>query len=150
MIQKILNDLDYYKKTPKFTYTIENLEKKIYGTNTLLFETLESYAVLSENLDDQKKKEVLLILSRFLEVSKKKYINKITTTDYDIYEYDEQYKCYIRNKKINIKAIIDLTFKNKIITKVLIDGNSRTFSSWDENFIRDLEKADKIEIWIKK
>lgn len=148
-IDFLIEDLDYYKKTSKFIYLIENLEKTLNTQESMIKVLMKKIKEKIEIENKDKQEEINKIIANFLEISKKKYLKKVSTTDYYIYEYDEHYKWYIKNKKIDITSLYEITFKEKKIIKILIDNNKR-YEMELKNLENDFKNADKIEIWIKK
>lgn len=88
-IETLLNDLSFYKTTRDLLPTIENLEK--FTKTNLIKHFFESLKLQLDELSDDDLKKINSILYAFLEKNKKKFLNKINTPDWAIYEYDSYY-----------------------------------------------------------
>lgn len=147
-IETLLNDLSFYKTTRDLLPTIENLEK--FTKTNLIKHFFESLKLQLDELSDDDLKKINSILYAFLEKNKKKFLNKINTPDWAIYEYDSYYLWYITNKKINISDSFNSLFKNKVIDTIYIDNIKRSYTKITENCCLDILHSDKTKIKIKK
>jgi hypothetical protein len=147
-LDEILSDLTFYKNSKNLILTVENLEK-FTKTDTIAF-FFESLKIQIESLPENDLRKVNSILFAFLEKNKKKYLNKTTTSEWAVYEYDSHYLWYITDKKIKIVDTYNFLFKNKTIESIYIDGIKRSYLDFNENCLNDILYANKVKIKIYK
>lgn len=100
-----------------------------------------------DELPEDKLKKINITLNAFIEKNKKKYINKISTKEWTVYEYEEEYIWYISDTKINFKETFNFLFKKREIQAIYIDNYKRISKDF-ENIEEDLINAEKIKIII--
>lgn len=146
-ITKFINDYDYYKTKNSFIYTIENIERKL-GKSEELKTLIENFLNNLNNLEDEfKEEEINKILESFMYKNAKKYLRRMSSTDWDAYEYEHEWKLYIKNRKINVVEVLDFIFPNLEIKEIKIDNMVRTSPI---STLLDEMKVSKTEISLYK
>jgi hypothetical protein len=143
-IKTIISDLDYYKTSRDFVQTITNIEPNLFqNLFSNLITNIDSYS-------DEEIKKLNTILNSFITNNKKKYLKKIPTKDWIVYEYLDCYIWHILNKKINITDTYSFLFKTNKIEQIYIDNIKRSENLLSENILNDIAYSEKTRIIVKK
>lgn len=147
-IEKLEEEFSFYKSIKTFVTTVENIEK-ITKTAifTDFFKNLKNQITI---LPEKDLKKVNSILFSFVEKNKKNYLNKISSNNGTIYEYDTYYIWYLTNKNTQIRETFEIVFKNKKIDSIHIDGIKRSHKDFSDNCLLDISHANRIRIKILK
>ena len=143
-LKTIISDLDYYKTNKNFVQTISNIDPNHF------LNFLENIVTNINSYSDNDVKKINNILNNFVENNKKKYLKKIPTKDWVVYEYLDSYIWHITNKKINVIDTYTFLFKSNQIECIYIDNVKRSEKLLSENILNDVLYSEKTRVVVKK
>lgn len=144
-------DIEFYKSKKDIIRLITRLDNIINNhKNDLILEILKEILIKIENnnLNIDELENIDKTIYGFLLRNKKIYLTKKNIEGLTIYEYENYYSLYIKDKKMKITEYLENNFKNKKIISINIDG-----VKWNNiNNINDIDiiNSKNIKIDIEK
>jgi hypothetical protein len=113
LIDTIIKDSEFQNKNKNATDLIFNLEKIIHGRK-FFKNYMNDVRKNIESLDNTDLKLVYLEneFTIYIESIQKKYLNKEESKDFILYEYDNFYSVFLKNKHIDISFILKKILKD--------------------------------------